>query len=447
MSTEKPEAPFELIVGEKNGEIHSGDIPVRWCVSADQIAKMEKQGVQDPHVLLVTTTPSGHEMQRQIVPLTEFKTYARFTRAGKMNLHAWIIDGVDGRKKLKEHTKKYGGEYVTTLFDYGEPIAPGNYDKFLLQTSLEVIIPAGVFGKEPSPAIKWFANLWHSKDRVADECEFRRRLILAFTLKWIPVLLYIVLYSAFRVGLALGFAGAGFYSWIDWKVVHKIFTYANISYIFLPDSYSNSSFIFNIPIGKSVSGRKLSIESYVALPFMPTYVFTMLGLFYLIRNTIEFEVLVTMVAAPLGIAIAFDLVRIVGIVLFKLSVSRNLMMYISDKLHKFNNWMIEKEYWAPVFLVATIVAVIGSVVAAVMFIHSMMYIAAAVAILIACLLIGYKVIEYAFKTPDYQDVRELLCPKDMANLDTSSNSVPFQYRSIRLWYLDFKNKVCKPMQV
>ena len=47
---------------------------------------------------------------------------------------------------------------------------------------------------------------------------------------------------------------------------------------------------------------------------------------------------------------------------------------------------------------------------------------------------------------DYTEIRELLCPKDADNLKPDIHFIPPEQRTLRLRYLDLKNKVCKPMQ-
>lgn len=42
------------------------------------------------------------------------------------------------------------------------------------------------------------------------------------------------------------------------------------------------------------------------------------------------------------------------------------------------------------------------------------------------------------------EIRELLCPKD--ELNRTVEHVPTKYKTLRLYYLDVKNAVCKPMQ-
>jgi len=47
---------------------------------------------------------------------------------------------------------------------------------------------------------------------------------------------------------------------------------------------------------------------------------------------------------------------------------------------------------------------------------------------------------------DYSNIKALLCPRDEDNLRPNIKYIPRNRRTIRLWYLDMKNKVCKPMQ-
>ena len=50
------------------------------------------------------------------------------------------------------------------------------------------------------------------------------------------------------------------------------------------------------------------------------------------------------------------------------------------------------------------------------------------------------------KDNDYGHLTELLCAKDEDNLRPNYKYIPKKQRTVRLWYHDLKNKVCKPMQ-
>ena len=119
MEENKHELPFELIVGDETGEIMNGDIPVRWCVTPELVKELEDNNIVDPHVLLVSATQKGQEMQRQLVPITELMTYVRFTKAGDQNLFGFIVDGAKGRKKLHNlYLRKISGSFYTDVIYY-----------------------------------------------------------------------------------------------------------------------------------------------------------------------------------------------------------------------------------------------------------------------------------------------------------------------------------------
>jgi hypothetical protein len=50
------------------------------------------------------------------------------------------------------------------------------------------------------------------------------------------------------------------------------------------------------------------------------------------------------------------------------------------------------------------------------------------------------------KDNNYDNITELLCPKEEDNLRPNYKYIPKKQRTMRLWYHDLKNKVCKPMQ-
>jgi len=194
---------FELIIGDEGGRIDNGDVPIRWCAKPDFIHKLKELGVVDPHVLIASFSPrkhSGHErhtveMDRRLVPLSELMTYLRFTRAGNMKVYGILLDGACGRGALHErYMRKQSGSYDAIVDSYTDAIYIDM--KYSVETTSELVqIPAGVFGKEPSPWVKWYVNLWHNaKDRITDECDFRKRMIIAIpkTLVFLPYLSILV---------------------------------------------------------------------------------------------------------------------------------------------------------------------------------------------------------------------------------------------------------------
>ena len=115
--------PFELQVGGPEGIINA-DVPVRWCITPELVTQMAEDGVVDPHILLVTYHSEVGEMTRQLVPVANLMTYARFYRAGTTKILGWIVDGSVGRKELhKQMLGRRWGEWNTTLVNIeGQPI-------------------------------------------------------------------------------------------------------------------------------------------------------------------------------------------------------------------------------------------------------------------------------------------------------------------------------------
>ena len=50
------------------------------------------------------------------------------------------------------------------------------------------------------------------------------------------------------------------------------------------------------------------------------------------------------------------------------------------------------------------------------------------------------------KDNNYDNITELLCPKEEDNLRPNYKYIPKKQRTVRLWYHAVKNAVCKPMQ-
>lgn len=207
--------PFELQVGGPEG-IDNADVPVRWCITTNMVSQMEKDGIVDPHILLVSYNPKHDiEMARVLVPVGELMTYVRFSKAGTMKLFGWIINGEPGRRQIKkEFLGKERGVYNTDLIFGGSPEEDikGTY----MGTAREVEIPSDVFGAEPPAQLKWLANLW-TEDRIQDECHFRRRLIFALTIKWVFVLLVGLISVFFRVLTNTALTLGGWWHNTRWK--------------------------------------------------------------------------------------------------------------------------------------------------------------------------------------------------------------------------------------
>ena len=452
--------PFELIVGDETGEIMNGDVPVRWCVTPALVKELEVNKVTDPHVLLVTADERGREMQRQMVPMTELMTYVRFTKSGSMKLYGFILDGSAGRKMLHNaYMRKQGGGYKTEVIYayYGTP-----YDDLLFEftrTEVTVEIPEGVFGKEPSPWMKWFVNLWHSNSgRVVDECHYRRRLILAFTLKWIPVLLWTGFLISGRVLCTGGLILAGYWKGVKFLRSFRPYKYPDIGYNLLDGvdiDIESSQFLIK---RKSVSygGYEDKQTMLITLAIVPLT---------LVVQTILAAGLATVNPAGsfLAIMVAFSLA------IFAVTAVWDILVYFVewlqrttifeamrskayDKIDGVIVFFEEKSLWKYIKWGLAILLFIPILYFSIMF-EVVGIVALPILVVAALYKFGEPLMDrfnmvYTV-TPeknDYTEIRELLCPKDELNLKPDIRYIPPKQRTVRLWYLDLKNKVCKPMQ-
>jgi len=457
MENEAQEHPFELIVGSETGEIMNGDVPVRWCVTPELVKKLEDDNIKDPHILLVSATPNGFEMQRQLVPITELMTYVRFSKSGKMKLYGFIIDGAIGRKPLyANYNRKRGGEYETDIiFAYtGQP--HDNLHGEYTRTDVTVEIPADVFGKEPGPWMKWFVNLWHnSSGRAVDECHFRRRAIIAFTLKWIPVSIWAIIMIVGRVVVTGGLALGGYYKGMKFLRSFRPFKYSDVLMHILDDvDLDENSFLVKRKHTYK-SGEWTNITMYFTLAFFPLVLLLQAGIIWGVTDGVNsFLIYMAIVSSVIfSLSLLFD----IGIALVYWIESTEVFEKMSESLYQRTKSTIEffdtNNRWRYLKWIGY------TFIAAIMVLFATIFAMAGI-ILIPTVILTLIIWKYsdaisdrvnnlytiAPESNDYTEIRELLCPKDEANLKPDIHFIPPKQRTVRLWYLDMKNKVCKPMQ-
>lgn len=454
MEKSEHKLPFELIVGDETGEIMNGDVPVRWCVTPELVKKLEDDKIVDPHILLVTATDKGLEMQRQTVPITELMTYVRFTKAGAMKLYGFIIDGACGRKKLHStYMRKVAGDYGTDiLYRYtGEP-----HDHLPLEytrTEVTVEIPAGVFGEEPGPWMKWFVNLWHtSSGKVVDECHYRRRLMIAFSLKWLPVLIWATMLIVARVALSSVLALAGYFKGMKFWRAFRPFKWCSVDHILdgINDFDDNPFLIKRKYTYKN--GYEQTTTMFFTVAFIPLVLVLQTSFVWAFADHFVQSMLI-ITGIILFIGMGWDIAGLLVKWLENTEVFEKISKAFGNKLTATfeyldvnNRWRYLK--WLGYGVIATIVVIFSSI-----FITVGLILVPTLVVMILLMVYGDAILTrlnnaytVAPENNDYTEIRELLCPKDELNLKPDINFIPPKQRTIRLWYLDLKNKVCKPMQ-
>jgi len=454
-----PPPDFELQVGDNNQEILNGDIQVRWCITEELIDALNESNVVDPHILLISAQKgSRQEMQRQLIPLTQLKTFVRCTKAGDVILHAWIINAVGGRKEInKKFMRKLHGDFATDMLDYaGEGYTAGR--EIAKYTSLPVVIPAGVFGKEPGPRMKRFVNMWHS-NKAVDECNYRQRLIIACTIKWEAMIVYALVAMTLRLMLSFFVAGCGYRKNVNWNLVLQVFEF-DAADIFSDEYGGNwlaNDYLPKITHKHTDGYSTLNQYFFSFVPLIPSVVAFIYSIIYMGSDldSVDSVVLTSLtVIALVKIGVVVDVLA--SLILW---AAHTTMWDRLDKYIKYIDRLLCKRQNLGWRIVNTI-GIVGLVmmfgyVAYVMWsmIQWAVLLVGSLALLFvfmyAMLTLFYKFFTIDEKHNNINDVKELLCNDcDGAVLKGESRIVPFpsRQRRIKLLYLETKNKVCKPMQ-
>jgi hypothetical protein len=148
--------------------------------------------------LLVSTKKTQRgviETGRKIVPLSEGAAYPEFRGPGDYTVVPVIVT-----KDPDSYTKRgLHGYAVDVLYKNGKLV---DSDENILGDPIDVHVPEGLFGKIPPRWVSKWANLWFDRP-PRDQCAFRRRCLLAFTVQPIVLSLWLILTTVVRTGAAL----------------------------------------------------------------------------------------------------------------------------------------------------------------------------------------------------------------------------------------------------
>lgn len=192
---------FEIKVAD--ADVTSGTIPVSWCLDLETIKKLSDDKVVDPQVVIVVapegSTYSQEKEYRKVVPLKDLMAYIEFRVPGKNRIWAFISSKKDARDA---YLGKSSSRYITTILSTdgerwgymfnldpsGETRQPdhGSY--------LSVDVPEVVFAPEPAQWEKDWVNHFY-RNKCVDQCDFRKRRLIAYTGQVLVMLIQLVLRS------------------------------------------------------------------------------------------------------------------------------------------------------------------------------------------------------------------------------------------------------------
>lgn len=200
----------ELELQIRGGESQDANLRVGWRLSPkmlEKIAQLEAANSPGCFAILVTAGKEGrgHETEeRQIVPLDRGGNLFPFHRPGRHHLHIFLLFCAGGTHTMGQIllNKGYSDRYELELFQRnGEPWAPINIDQLgdrcghntvsiVGHDRGKVEIDPAFFAPTPNPLVASWVN-WLHENWLRDECHYRRRAALAFTLKPFLLLGYI----------------------------------------------------------------------------------------------------------------------------------------------------------------------------------------------------------------------------------------------------------------
>ena len=196
---------LRLIV--ENSEQSEPVVPVRWCVSPDILKKLKEKGARNIHVLF-SIYRDGDERARSLVPLEQAMEYLNFQRSGKHTVNAIIVWNDDLKYLKKRVLARFRRNtfendlYFNGEFDLQYLYIPNLADQ---TATMKINVGAEFFPKEPPEWEKSWVNLWFQYPAF-DQCDFRRRRMLAYSIQPILLALWVPLVTIFRALFATTFA-------------------------------------------------------------------------------------------------------------------------------------------------------------------------------------------------------------------------------------------------
>lgn len=185
-----------------NPDVSNGNIAVSWCVDPETLKHLADHNIKDPQVVIVVAPTQNYHPRREyrkVVPLQDLMTYLECHSAGENQIRAFLSfkDKKDVRGAFLSRENGYfktdilsedGKEWSYIFNRYDHKINQYVRSPEIAASIVMVNVPAGVFAKEPAQWEKTWVNHWF-RSKPIDQCDFRRRRMLAYTVQPLVMLL------------------------------------------------------------------------------------------------------------------------------------------------------------------------------------------------------------------------------------------------------------------
>lgn len=191
-------------------------VPIRWCICKSIYDEFKGKSIKNIYILLIIAR-GKEEIERKLIPLKQAMEYISFQRPGSHKIFAIIVwseeDDVSGLKRI--FLSKTGYDYEFSVLDYENTAFNDSLDGELYYKRLvakgremiEVVVDERFFAKEPPKWLEKWVNHWYETS-PRDQCQFRGRLSIAFTIQPPVVLGWIAIKSLLKLvgaaGICLG---------------------------------------------------------------------------------------------------------------------------------------------------------------------------------------------------------------------------------------------------
>lgn len=217
----------QLHVDHQNAQ--SATVPVRWCINSEAEEELRNRGVDDPFILLIVRNAKSRSEQRWVVPIGQLVQFVPFTGPGENTIFATIIYTKNGRATLSTLKKKYlakrGNKYRLAIYN-----KHGLVSKSLRRTigreTISVDVDKKFFAGEPNRFEKWWVNFWF-KSKPVNQCAFRKRRILAYTIQWPVIIPCAIVLCVVRLIVASLIAIFLVKKDIGWKAIFRPWKYSS----------------------------------------------------------------------------------------------------------------------------------------------------------------------------------------------------------------------------
>jgi hypothetical protein len=177
-------------------DVTNGNLAVAWCVDAQVLKELSDRDIEDPQVVIVVSPTENYHISkeyRKVVPLKDLMTYVEFRASGPNKIWAYISRRAPAKSVRNAALTRECGQFSTDILTMdGSGYNTDNHSlserELFYATPISVVVPQAVFAREPAKWEKTWVNHWF-RSKPQDQCDFRRRRLLAYTVQPLAILL------------------------------------------------------------------------------------------------------------------------------------------------------------------------------------------------------------------------------------------------------------------